>query len=329
MKILLLGDGLWAARSLHRLHQDGHQIVGAVGRVNTADETLTIAADELGVTIVRPENCNSPEFIEWVDALSPDLGLSIAYDQIIGQSLRDTPLKGVINFHGGKLPYYRGRNIVNWAIINDEKEIGLTSHYVDEGIDTGDIIMQQTLPIAWTDTYGDVLDKVIAALPEMASQTVRLIDEGQAKPTPQAHLVGTYYGGRQDGDEWIDWNDTSRNIYNKIRAITHPGPAARTTLNDKVILIWRASYDPSWPKYTAIPGQVVGRSDDQGIVVKTGDSTILIQETQTDEAEPHRPDWPIGTRFGIDVMARIKNLEEKISRLEGKADQENGNTTRP
>jgi len=321
---MFFGDGLWAARSLRRLHEDGHQLVGAVGRVKTSDTTYAAVADELGVTIERPGNCNSPEFLERVGELAPELGLSVAYDQIIGPSLIDAPSQGFINFHAGKLPFYRGRNIVNWAIINGEEEMGLTSHYVDEGIDTGDIILQQAFPVEWTDTYGDMLDKVIAAFPDMVSETVRLIAEGRVEPTPQAHLDGTYYGGRQDGDEWIDWSDTSRNIYNKIRAITHPGPGARTTLNGEVVLIWRATYDPSWPKYMAIPGQVVGRKGDQGIIVKTGDSTLLVREVQTSGSEPCCPRWPIGTRLGIDVTTRIRDLEERVSRLEGQTEQEDG-----
>ena len=103
--------------------------------------------------------------------------------------------------HAGKLPAYRGRNIINWAIINSRaQEIGVTVHLVDHGIDTGDIVLQRILPIAWTDTYGDVLDRVIHEIPGLVVDSLGLIASGEAHPQPQGP-GGTYYGGRHDGDE--------------------------------------------------------------------------------------------------------------------------------
>ena len=103
---------------------------------------------------------------------SPDLNLSVSYDQIIRRPLLEAAPLGFVNFHAGKLPIYRGRNVVNWALINGETEIGLTAHFMDEGIDTGDILLQRTLPIAWTDTYGDVLSRVVDAFPDLVRDAV-------------------------------------------------------------------------------------------------------------------------------------------------------------
>jgi methionyl-tRNA formyltransferase len=203
------------------------------------------------------------------------------------------------------LPFYRGRNVINWAIINGEQEIGITSHYVDQGIDTGDIIIQRTLPISWTDTYGDVLGRVVDALPGLVVETVNAIAAGTAGRRPQAHLPGTYFGGREEGDEWLDWSDTSVNLHNKVRAITRPGPGARTVLGNKSVIVWRAYCDPAWPRYIAVPGQVVGRQGENGVLVKTGDSTLLIQEVQVDGEEPAVPRWRIGTRLGVDLVAAL------------------------
>jgi methionyl-tRNA formyltransferase len=265
----------------------------------------------LGLPLLQPSNVNSIDFVNKVKSLTPDLSLSISYNQILRRPIIETASLGFLNFHAGKLPYYRGRNVINWAIINGEREIGMTAHFVDEGIDTGDIILQRTLPIEWTDTYGDVLRRVVEAFPDLVIDAVGLIASGQPKRIQQADHPGTYFPGREEGDEWLDWSDDSFNLYNKIRAITRPGPGARTLLENKVVRVWRAFYDPSWPKYMATPGQVVGCRDD-GVLVKTGDSTILVQEIQIDHEPCATPSWRIGTRLGINLMALLPNIPERL-----------------
>jgi len=315
MRLLLFGDGSWATNSLLRLQETQHRIVGVVVRKQPSDTSLSETARRLGVPILQPQNVNAPDFLEIVSSLAPDLNLSISYNQIMRRPLLNTARLGCVNFHAGKLPYYRGRNVINWAIINGEHEIGLTAHFVDEGIDTGDIILQRTLPIQWTDTYRDVLDRVVESFPDLVSETVHLIVNGRAQPWPQAHLPGTYFGGRAEGDEWLDWSDTSYNLHNKIRAITRPGPGARTLLGENAVVIWRAFYDPSWPKYIATPGQVVGRRDD-GVFVKTGDSTLLVQETQIGDGLAQTPAWPISTRVGINITTALQFMLSRLEPLE-------------
>lgn len=319
MRILFFGDGQWATDSLMRLHQAGWSLLGVVIRTRPTDSSLAEAAKQLRLDVWQPTNVNQPEFVEQISQLNPELCLSVAYDQILRHSIRQVAPQGVVNFHAGKLPFYRGRNIINWAIINGETEIGLTAHYVDEGIDTGDIILQRTLPIGWTDTYGDVLARVVMALPEVVVETVSQIATGHARRQPQSHLPGSYFAAREVGDEWLDWSESSRNLHNKVRAISRPGPGSRTLFNNRVLIIWRAFYDPSWPTYLGTPGQVVGRRRGEGVLVKTADSTLLLQEAQFegDEVE-HAPDWPIGTRLGINLMQYLCLLENRMASLQPK-----------
>jgi methionyl-tRNA formyltransferase len=314
MKILFFGDGPWATDSLLRLHEAGWTIQGVVIRTRPTDSSLAEAAKRLGLEVWQPPNVNRQEFVEQVAQLNPELCLSVSYDQILGRAIRQVAPQGMVNFHAGKLPFYRGRSIINWAIINGETEIGLTAHYVDEGIDTGDIILQRTLPIGWTETYGDVLAKVVFALPDLVVETVNQMADGRAQRQPQSHLPGSYFAARGTGDEWLDWSESSRNLHNKVRAITHPGPGSRTLLENRVVIIWRGFYDPSWPSYIGSPGQVVGRRKDEGVLVKTADSTILLQEAQFegDEAS-YTPDWPIGTRLGINLMQYLYLLENRMA----------------
>ena len=316
MRILLFGDGLWATNSLQRLAQEGYALLGVVIRTQPTDPELLASAKTLHLPILQPQKVNDPEFVTEVKALEPDLNLSVSYDQILRQPILGTAPLGFVNFHAGKLPYYRGRNVINWAIINNETEIGLTSHYVDEGIDTGDIILQRTFPIYWADSYGDVLNRVVAAFPDLVSETVQLINCGQTQSHPQAHLSGTYFAGREKGDEWLDWADNSLNLYNKIRSISHPGPGARTFLGEHAVVVWKASYKPDWPVYKATPGQVVGRRPDEGVIVKTGDSTLLLQRVQVGASEIQTPGWRIGARLGTNLCTYLQTLEARVKHIE-------------
>lgn len=312
LRVVLLGDGEWAARSLGALQPTPHRVVGVVLRERPSDDSLGRAARDAGLPVRQPHRVNASEMRDWLGALEPDLLLSIAYNQILHAPVRAVARHGALNLHAGKLPFYRGRNVINWALINGEPEIGITAHFMDDGIDTGDIVLQRTLPIGWTDSYGTVLRRVTDALPALAIDAVSLIAAGDPPLRSQRGLPATYFGGRGEGDEWLDWSASSSSLHNKIRAISRPGPGARTALDGTPVVIWRAFFDPAWPRYIATPGQVVGRSAD-GVTVKTGDSTLLIQEAAVDGADSSVPDWPIGTRL---QASRSAALEERLERLE-------------
>ena len=316
MRILFFGDGLWALDSTKRLLDDGHTLLGLILRTNPSDSCLEEVATEFSIPILQPVKVNANEFISAVSRLKPDLILSLSYNQILKKPLLDIPVFGAVNFHAGKLPYYRGRNVINWAILNGEEEIGITSHYMDEGIDTGSIILQRSIPISWTDTYKTVLNSVIKNMPDLASRTVSLISDEKVSPLIQEPGSGTYYGGREEGDEWLDWTDSSKNLHNKIRAISKPGPGARTLLGTNPIVIWKAHYDLSWSKYKAIPGQVVGRIPGQGVMIKTGDSMLLVSDIGGLGDKSRIPSWPIGTRLGFDRDKMLVSLLTKISDIE-------------
>jgi len=200
MRILYFGDGRWASNGLERLSDGGRSISGVVLRRHPSDPSLEETARRLGLDVLQPQKVNDPDFVDTVVRLHPALCISMSYDQILRKALLELPELGFVNFHAGKLPYYRGRNVINWAIINNETSIGLTAHYVDQGIDTGDIILQRTVPIEWEDTYGDVLDRVTDAFPDLIADTVGLIESGCAPRQPQARLSGTYFCARRDGD---------------------------------------------------------------------------------------------------------------------------------
>jgi methionyl-tRNA formyltransferase len=297
MRVLFFGDGDWAAKSLERVAARWN-VAAVVLRHRPSSPSLEEAAKALSLPRLQPERANAPEFVAAVAALAPDLNVSVSYDQIVRRALRESARLGFLNFHAGMLPNYRGRSVVNWAILNGETEIGMTSHWMDDGVDTGDIVLQRSLPIGWTDTYGELLRRVVAAFPDLVVDALEAIASGTATRRPQAHLAGSYFRVRGPGDEWLDWSDTSRNLHNKIRAISEPGPGARTLRGETPVTIWRAWADPAAPASGSPgePGVVVGGGSD-GVAVATGESLLYLQDVEV-SGRRGVPDWPAGTSLG-------------------------------
>ena len=189
------------------------------------------------------------------------------------------PCLKTINCHAGKLPFYRGRNILNWVLINDEKEFGITVHYVDEGIDTGDIILQQIYSITDEDDYNTLLNRAYIGCAEVLYDAIKLIQNGTVNPIKQDTIdkIGMYCGMRDEGDENINWNLTSREIFNFVRAICRPGPMATGILNGKEIKINKVREIIGARSYVNTPGQILGKSE-KGFFVKTKDTFIEVYE---------------------------------------------------
>lgn len=209
-----------------------------------------------------------------------DLFVSMSFNQIFKNKIINLPRLKTINCHAGKLPFYRGRNILNWALINDEKEFGITVHYVDEGIDTGDIILQRTFQILDSDDYNTLLEKAYEECANILYDAIVLIRLNLVKPIKQKniHSFGMYCGRRQAGDEIIDWNQNSRDLFNFIRAICKPGPMAQSYINNKVIYINKSEMVKDAINYKCIEGQVLSKDKDNSFYVKTKDNVLKITQ---------------------------------------------------
>jgi methionyl-tRNA formyltransferase len=207
----------------------------------------------------------------------------MSFNQIFKERIINLPRLKTINCHAGKLPFYRGRNILNWALINDEKEFGITVHYIDEGIDTGDIILQRSYPITEEDNYATLLETSFIECARVLYDALKLVQSGEVERICQTdiHPVGFYCGRRGEGDEVLNWNQNSREIFNFIRAICKPGPMATTMNGNKIVKINSARLIENAPCYINTVGQIVGKTKD-GYVVKTIDSTIEIKEIETE-----------------------------------------------
>lgn len=280
LNIGYFADGPWGHRAFDKIIQDETLAIDFVCvRYDKKDSVLMKLAEEHNIDVLYTPNINSDEFLSRLKKYPAKLYVSMSFNQIFKKDIRKIPDKSVINCHAGKLPYYRGRNILNWALINDEKEFGITVHYVDAGIDTGDIILQDTYPITDQDTYKTLLEKAYEACPDILYRAIKLIQEDQVHVTRQDDIdpVGLYCGMRKENDEILDWNQSSRDVFNFIRAITNPGPCANSFINGERIKIISSELIPNAPVYKGIPGQVLVKGEN-GLLIKTKDSYIRVTE---------------------------------------------------
>ena len=280
LKIGYFADGPWSHEALAKLLSDETLQVGFIcARNDRPDPVLQIKAAEHGLDFITHPKINSEEFLDRMKGYECDLFVSMSFNQIFRSGLINLPPLKTINCHAGKLPFYRGRNILNWALINDEKEFGITVHYVDEGIDTGDIIIQRCYPIADEDDYATLLERAYEGCATNLYDAIKAIQKNNVTPIAQKniHPLGLYCSARKEGDERLEWNQKSRDVFNFVRAICRPGPEARTLLGDQEIKINKVQYLPDAPNYKCIIGAVVGVESDS-FFVKTADSYIKVTE---------------------------------------------------
>lgn len=293
LKIGYFADGIWSHKAFEKLIKDKNiNICFICVRFDTKDETLREYAKKYGIDYLKHENINSNDFIEKISRYECDLFVSMSFNQIFKKEIINLPRLKTINCHAGKLPFYRGRNILNWALINDEKEFGITVHFVDEGIDTGDIILQKCYPITDNDTYKSLLETAHVECANVLYDAIKKFQNGQVKAIKQNEIreVGFYCSQRKVGDEMLDWNQTSREIFNFVRAICKPAPMARTFLNGKEMKINKIVEIENAPKYKCITGAILKKYKD-GFLVKTKDSFIKVTEFE------YNGKFKVGDRF--------------------------------
>ncbi|MDD3138142.1 MAG: methionyl-tRNA formyltransferase [Lachnospiraceae bacterium] len=284
LKIGYFADGPWAHRAFEKIiGDDSIEVCFMCVRYDKNDAILMEYASKYKIPLLIHSNINEIEFIDILKEFHTDLFVSMSFNQIFKDTIMQIPRFGIINCHAGKLPFYRGRNILNWVLINDEKEFGITVHYVDYGIDTGDIILQRTFNITDIDTYATLLERAYNECAEILYDAIKLIQNDEVKAIKQTTIdpVGFYCGMRQGGDEIIDWNQSSREIFNFIRALTEPGPKATAYLKGKEMKIICARMVAGAHVYKNTIGQVVGKTNNT-FFVKTSDTILEITEYEYD-----------------------------------------------
>jgi len=283
MKIGYFADGPWGHSTFDKLVDDKDiEIKFICVRYDTEDDTFKNYCQKYKIDYLKYRDINSNNCLKKIKKYNCDLFISMSFNQIFKNKIINLPPLKTINCHSGKLPFYRGRNILNWALINDEKEFGITVHYIDEGIDTGDIILQETFPISDSDDYSTLLQKAYEKCPILLYKAVKKIKNGTVKIVKQAsiHPTGFYCSQRKEGDEIIKWNQSSRDIFNFIRAISKPGPQARSSLDNNEVIINKVQIIKNAPDYKGIPGTVLSSRNNE-LIIKTKDSFIKVVEWES------------------------------------------------
>tara|TARA_B100000686_G_scaffold234524_1_gene242268 strand:- start:4575 stop:5468 length:894 start_codon:yes stop_codon:yes gene_type:complete len=281
MKIIKIGyfaDGPWSHQALKKILADLNlKIKFICGRHDKSDPILKELAESHNIVFFTHPKVNSDEFLNKIKNYDCNLYVSMSFNQIFRRRIIEIPDLGFINCHAGKLPFYRGRNVLNWALINDEKEFGITVHFIDETIDTGDIIEQKMFPITDEDNYQSLLNTAYKGCAELLYESIKKIENNKVtrKNQTEIHPLGFYCSARVEGDEKINWNQSSREIFNFIRAICRPGPEARTFFQGNEIKINKARLVPEAPIFKGIPGAILGVNLD-GFTVKTQDSYLNV-----------------------------------------------------
>lgn len=289
MNIVFMGTPDFAVPSLESLLKEGYNVVGVVtqpdrpqGRKKVLTPTpVKEAALKHGLPVLQPQRMRSPEAVEELTELKPDLIVTAAYGQILPKAVLDLPQYGCLNIHGSLLPKYRGGAPIQRSIINGEKETGITLMYMAEGLDTGDMIAKSVVPIEDEDTSGSVFEKLSVAGAKLLLEQLPLIIAGTANRIPQNNEESTYASNLSRDDERIDWTATSREIFNRVRGLV-PFAGGFTMWNDEVFKVWAVA-NPSEALASAASGQAPGTVLDlseRGIEVKTGDGSVLLTRVQ-------------------------------------------------
>ncbi len=280
MRIIFMGGHNLGKQTLQKLIDKGKNIVAVV--TNTEDEWyrgVDEIARENGLLLFENVNINSAEFIKSVEQLNPDLIVVVNFSQILKQQIIGIPKKGCINTHASLLPDYRGRAPLNWAIINGEKRVGVTVHYIETGIDTGDIIIQAPVVVEEDDYIENVLMKVTSIYPDVVNNAVDLIVEDKVIGKKQDISKGSYFGKRTASDGEIDWTKDARQIFNLIRAVSRPYPGAFSYIGDNSrVVIWRTELIDQTELQKSLPNGCILKVDTNHLLVKAKNKNLLITE---------------------------------------------------
>ncbi|QNN40508.1 methionyl-tRNA formyltransferase [Pedobacter roseus] len=258
MKIVFMGTPDFAVASLDALVQANFDVVAVVtapdkpaGRGQKLNESAVKKyAVEKGIPVLQPEKLKNPEFIEELKSYQADLQVVVAF-RMLPVVVWNMPAKGTINLHGSLLPQYRGAAPINHAIINGEKESGVTTFFLKEEIDTGDIIMSDSVAIANDETAGDLHDKLMSVGAQLLVKTLHAIEAGEVTEQPQPQSDDLKHAPKIFKEDCkIDWNNSAQQIHNLIRGLS-PYPTAFTALNDKNLKVFKAEIEDKEPGIAA------------------------------------------------------------------------------
>lgn len=251
-------------------------------------------AQARGLPVFVDAPLGAPEWLERLRAWRPEFLFSFYYRRLLPQAVLDVAARGALNVHGSLLPRYRGRCPTNWVLVQGERETGVTLHYMVARADAGDIVAQRRVAIADDDTAITLYRKQAAAAAAMLREAYPQLCAGTAPRRPMDVAAGSYFGGRGPQDGAIDWQRPARQLYDLVRAVTHPYPGAYAHWEGAPLWVWWARAEAG---DGAPPGTVVG-VDDHGVAVQTGTGRLRLLRVQVAN-DDERPAGEWARRAGV------------------------------
>ncbi|HUI44820.1 MAG TPA: methionyl-tRNA formyltransferase [Nitrospirota bacterium] len=244
MKLVYMGTPQFAVAPLRALAASGHEIIGVVTRIDKpsgrgqvlASPPVKQAASEMKLPLFQPRRVREPEFIAMLKSLNAEVIVVAAYGQILPNEILTLPKYGCINIHASLLPLYRGAAPINWAIMHGDAETGITIMQMDEGMDTGAMLLQESIPIGSKDTAGSMLEKLSSLGARLITEALPLIAAGRIARRVQDNRRATLAPPLRKKDGSIDWTLPAVEIHNRVRGLS-PWPGAYTYLDGKMIKI--------------------------------------------------------------------------------------------
>jgi methionyl-tRNA formyltransferase len=310
MRIALIGQAAFGADVLNGLIKQGQPVVGVFCPPDRGSklDPLKDAALKAGIPVLQPPRMKDLQAYDQMVALNPDLAVLAFVTDIVPGKVLAVPKLGAICYHPSILPKYRGASAINWAVINGERETGLTIFWVDEGIDTGDILMQKQVEIGPSETTGELyFNKLYQLGVEACLEAVALIAQGQAPRIPQDHSQGTYDPPCDEKVAALNWNLPGHKVFDFIRGCD-PQPGATTTFKGEPVKLYNASF--LMDDHAAPPGEILEVTD-KGIKVAVSGAALLITRFRTKElGKVKAPEFiqarkpQSGDRFGVPAVTR-------------------------
>jgi len=288
-KIIFMGTPEFAVPSLKALNYSGHEVALVVTQPDRPRgrgqkvmfSPVKEAALELGYDILQPLSVRTPEFYEKVAALSPDIFVVVAFGHILPKKVLSIPQKGAINLHASLLPKYRGPAPIQWAIINMEKETGVTAMRMNAGLDTGDILLSVKTEIYSKETSSSLHDRLSLIAGDLLILTLSGMSTNSVKPVPQDNSLSTYAPLLKKKDGIIDWSKPAEEIEAFIRGMT-PWPGSFTFIGSKRLKIFDS--DVVCIDSKGDPGAVTGETRDK-LFIATGRYLLSIREIQEESGK--------------------------------------------
>ena len=284
MNLVFMGTPDFAVPTLKALHASEHSVLGVVtqpdrpkgrGQEMQASPVKQVALEN-GLKVYQPAKASAPEFVAELEQLKPDLIVVIAYGQILRENLLSLPRHFCMNIHASLLPKYRGAAPINWAIINGDKETGVTTMKMDKGLDTGDMLLMKKVAIENNDTAQHLHDKLSEAGGALALETIDQLKKGQLKFIAQNDAESTYAAKLKKEDGFLHWDQAAEAIRNRVRGM-EPWPGAFGFLKGKRLRFCQVETGPGTKDDT--PGTVM-RVSDYGIEIGTTKDRIIVTEIQ-------------------------------------------------